>query len=394
MKANTLVKLLCAVVVSLLVIGMAVSCGGDNTLPSVPTTESTPSTDSSAPTVPSTPGTDNSTPDSTVPSTPESTVPSTPESTVPSTPQSVTIEYDPGQGYFENMDDYEHTIPYGSRYNGHPTPLYEGYVFDGWFTDEACTVPMKTATKYEANTTLYAKWRQMFKCIDGSYDHNFGQYEDGQPATCTTPGTKVRYCSYCQGTDTVEGDPPLNHQFKGWTEGFLRKERTCTRPGCGETEFIAYENVTLQLMGSGGLKQLTIDGTWYNSGTGDADLFNGKWDEPGGSGFASNGQSEVLSVTVQLAAPATMDRIYLKGRGIGSVAIQVLYEGDSDYTAVGNSAFLGDAENSKPLEEKVIPYAEVDSARNIVSVKFVQQNPPQGTSTWEEFAFVRVVEEE
>ncbi len=38
------------------------------------------------------------------------------------------------------------------------TPVREGYVFDGWYTDEALTVKADLSAKVTSNMTLYAKW--------------------------------------------------------------------------------------------------------------------------------------------------------------------------------------------------------------------------------------------
>lgn len=384
MKKSTIVKLLCLIVACLVIVPMAIACGDDSTDNSTPAQGSTPAPESN-PSQGSTPDTPASTPD-----TPSST-PDTPAST-PVVEETVIITYDTMGGDFENIDDYEHKIPKGSRYSGHPTPVWEGYVFVAWYTDEACTTPMKGVTKYETDTTLYAKWRQMFKCTDGSYDHNFGQYEQGDAADCTKAGTLVRYCTYCQGTDTIEGDPPKGHNFTSWTDGFLSRKRTCQRAGCGEVESIEFENVTLDLLGNNPIAQTSVSGGYYAYANPVPFLYNKVWDEEQASTFASNGQGDLV-LTVRLAEADQFDRIYLKGRGGGNVNIYVQYEGDANFSLVGMAAFLSDAENSKPLEEKNIPYVDVDTTRNVVAVKFEQLAPPNGTSLWEEFAFVKVVTE-
>lgn len=43
-----------------------------------------------------------------------------------------------------------------------PTPERAGYVFDGWYTDKELTQPFDVNTKITANTTLYAKWIELF----------------------------------------------------------------------------------------------------------------------------------------------------------------------------------------------------------------------------------------
>ena len=40
------------------------------------------------------------------------------------------------------------------------TPTTSGFVFDGWYTDQACKTAFNFSTQIKANTTLYAKWVQ------------------------------------------------------------------------------------------------------------------------------------------------------------------------------------------------------------------------------------------
>lgn len=41
-----------------------------------------------------------------------------------------------------------------------PTPVKEGYKFEGWYTDEALTIPFTSETKVTADLKLYAKWTE------------------------------------------------------------------------------------------------------------------------------------------------------------------------------------------------------------------------------------------
>ncbi len=42
-----------------------------------------------------------------------------------------------------------------------PTPVKEGYKFEGWYTDSACTKPYDATDKVTKNITLYAKWSEI-----------------------------------------------------------------------------------------------------------------------------------------------------------------------------------------------------------------------------------------
>ncbi len=41
-----------------------------------------------------------------------------------------------------------------------PVPVREGYKFEGWYSDEALTIPFTSETKVTSSLTLYAKWTQ------------------------------------------------------------------------------------------------------------------------------------------------------------------------------------------------------------------------------------------
>ena len=52
----------------------------------------------------------------------------------------------------ENVDSIPTTLP---------TPTADGYTFEGWYTDEACTSKAVAGTNLTANTILYAKWTKV-----------------------------------------------------------------------------------------------------------------------------------------------------------------------------------------------------------------------------------------
>lgn len=76
--------------------------------------------------------------------------------------------------YSKNCDDSVDGLPDAATVGEGATiaeapaaPTRAGYVFDGWFTDTACTTPFvfaedDTATIVSADTALYAKWTQAF----------------------------------------------------------------------------------------------------------------------------------------------------------------------------------------------------------------------------------------
>ena len=57
-----------------------------------------------------------------------------------------------------------------------PVPIKDGYKFDGWYTDEALTVPFTSETKVTSDLRLYAKWIEDTK--DPDTDGNATPFKD------------------------------------------------------------------------------------------------------------------------------------------------------------------------------------------------------------------------
>ena len=82
-----------------------------------------------------------------------------------------------------------------------PTPVREGYTFDGWFTDEALTLPFSIASLLtrSGGITLYAKWTQIINQFTVTYQTNGGStiapvvYEMGETIVEPTQPTKIGY---------------------------------------------------------------------------------------------------------------------------------------------------------------------------------------------------------
>ena len=49
-----------------------------------------------------------------------------------------------------------------ARTEGDFDDTFTGYVFDGWFADEACTEEFDFNSRYSANTSIYASWRKVY----------------------------------------------------------------------------------------------------------------------------------------------------------------------------------------------------------------------------------------
>ena len=76
------------------------------------------------------------------------------------TANELTVSYAFGDGN-ENTDvtlPTADTVEYGNRYNAKSAETAEGYEFDGWYTDKACTTKFTDGTSITKNTVLYGKY--------------------------------------------------------------------------------------------------------------------------------------------------------------------------------------------------------------------------------------------
>ena len=299
----------------------------------------------------------------------------------------VTVEFNTGTGYFTDTSLYETVIKKGGRLGSLPTPVHDNVamLFEGWYKDEACTIPVSLSDKYSENAMLYAHWVEQTMCSDGTFNHFYSSgWDVDQKATCDKAGTYARYCEYCNDKQVKNGDPALGHQYGQWEETFMARERKCQRLGCGESEIVNFENLTVSLLGNRPASQIVGTTDKFYSAAPFTNLINGRWDEGYGEHVSPNGKGSVY-IQFNLVTPTALDRIYFKATGSVSVTIYVQYEGDTDWSIVGICGSSSEKENA--------PFVTVDGTKNIASIKFVEESPQNGAAIWQEVAFVRVVEE-
>lgn len=71
----------------------------------------------------------------------------------------------------------------GGKVTAPSSPVREGYLFLGWFTDEACTTEFDFTSAVTANVTLYAGWmEESADVVSVTFDYNYA----GAPAAATT----------------------------------------------------------------------------------------------------------------------------------------------------------------------------------------------------------------
>jgi len=304
--------------------------------------------------------------------------------------ETVTVKFDTGVGYFEN-NKYTYQVEKNGFFEGSlPIPISDDpkYEFIGWYKDTEYTRLASPSDLYIADTELYSCWITVPQCADGSYDHTWSGWEETVAPTCTKKGVKARFCTICNAESTMTGSPATGHDYGPWDEGFLCRERRCKVSGCGYEQYQELENITLSTLGKIPRNQVSLQ-MYAGWGTDRLlCLIDGVWDHQNYQVFTGNACE--VKVIIDLATPSTMDRIYVKGHGAGSgFYTYVQYEGDSDYTIVGTGSFLNHAQN-EDVENRVIPYCEVDNTRKITKVQIVMPICSQGEDFWEEIAFVRV----
>ncbi len=358
MKKNTLVKILCLVLVCVMILPLAIACkkggNGDNG------------------------GNGGNTPGG-------------------ADSGKITISYDPGQGILGD-DEWEIEIDKGSRKPTHPTPTHddESMLFDGWYKDEEFTKPIKTAEKYESDTTLYAKWTKQFQCMDGTYNHAWGVYYTKSAPTCTENGKQARDCSIClQPLETDDpNNPATGHDLGQPVEAGFESRQYCENPGCEHFEKKEFVNVTKDALGKdpNSCVKLVKGDAWGSARV--VCIVDGAWDQVDSAVMASKGGSHQI-VEVTLAVPTQMDRIYMKGRGAGAVwQMKVQYEGDTEAVFHGSGSFLIKEENDKDPAERKIPFVECDSERLVTKVVIELPTPSDGSDYWEEIGFFRLPADE
>ncbi len=111
-------------------------------------------------------------------------------------------------------------------------------------------------------------------------------------------------------------------------------------------------------------------------------LFNGAWDESNQEVFVSKG-TRPTEIFVDLDYPIIISKIVVKGRGVSTFTVSVLYEGQSEMEQIGTGKFLSSEENS--AQNREIPTFVPNQTRKISRVVICMEGPTT-SDYWEELA--------
>lgn len=108
-------------------------------------------------------------------------------------------------------------------------PSREGYIFDGWYTDNSYNQPIEIIESGSSGPVdVYAKWNKIFTI---SYFLDGGTNHDSNPSTYTI-----------KSADIILGNPSrLGYSFEGWYEdsGYVVSSSTLARGSTGDKSFYA-----------------------------------------------------------------------------------------------------------------------------------------------------------
>lgn len=105
------------------------------------------------------------------------------------------------------------TVDWGTTYDSATKPSHNDYVFEGWFTDEACTTPyvdgtvMNDTTAPNGSKVLYGKWT---KKVEVSYE-----FVGDTPAAATLPDSELLVPETPYTADSKTGSI-TDYTFEGW----------------------------------------------------------------------------------------------------------------------------------------------------------------------------------
>lgn len=90
--------------------------------------------------------------------------------------ETVLITFDPMKG---KVKESSRRIEKNTEVGKLPTPTREKHVFEGWFLDKNYKTPLKATTKFDKDTTVYAKWAEEVDVVESRHIAYIVGYPDG-----------------------------------------------------------------------------------------------------------------------------------------------------------------------------------------------------------------------
>ena len=315
-----------------------------------------------------------------------------------------TVTFDPGEG---TVCEPTRQVNHGEAIGILPTPYLDGWKFLGWYDSDDIQHENKITKNYivKASTRLVVLWKKT-ETLD-PIEHSWSEWAEYSAPTCVAPQKLYRTCDQCYETEFKDGQPSSGHNWSDWmieTHANCNDNEVLYRkcPACGEVEkkdgadalghsfgafsygllshaaycsrchtsvVFNYENL------ASSIKKTTISGDVLGAENVDC-LYNGNWDEIGGT-FCARGGS--ITVNIEFEQPTDADIIYVKGKGYYSYSVYVLYEGDSEYTVIGIGSFGSEA-------------CRFNLDRKITKISIQMENGGNLDGYWQEVAILKVPE--
>jgi len=213
-------------------------------------------------------------------------------------------------------------------------------------------------------------------CTDDPASHTYGDFVITESGTCTTPATGKRVCTLCEFEQEFVDESVTGHNWSPWSESeFLTYSRSCMV--CAEAQTKDFTNITTSVVSNA-----TLTGNAWGGVSG---VYNGDWDD---SAVAPKGCDITIDFTLNVAV--TIDRVYVKGHGKtpSTIHTYVLYEGESEYTLLGQGSFLTSSVNSS--SDREIPYFEPSKIKKATAVRILVSNSSYGEDLLEEIALIKL----
>ncbi|MBQ7906835.1 MAG: InlB B-repeat-containing protein [Clostridia bacterium] len=272
------------------------------------------------------------------------------------------------------VDELIRDVDYNDRVSSLPEPEKEGYTFEGWFYEDSKgnTVQLRATTVMTQQFIVaIARWKEIPKCSDNTYNHAWGFWDDTyQLPTCTQDGISVSYCEKCGSKQTRSETPATGHDWgAGWVDNFslevLGAERTCRN--CQFVEKDQFKNIMGKEAMGGEL--VKVDGTAFGGDSKYGCVTNGAWDDAWTTTLQGNNSALILTFEVQKTVYADFLVTATDGSGVG-FTIEYLPEGSTEWQLLTRSGSVG--------------VAKFDIGERIDGIRISENSSHQGLMAWQE----------